>query len=352
MNRKTFALIVAICTFSVGIFVARLSLSRMRSHQPPTNISNFAVSDYTLSGPYTHENLTIFLIHGADQPNARPFVPLQDGMEREVVIVNETSEVNELSIENVSQKEEVLVQAGDIVKGGQQDRVLAVDLIMPAHSGKVPIAAFCVEHGRWEQRGQERAGQFSSSNYSLATKELKAATKASPSQTQVWREVDTAQAKLSRSLNSDVRSSVSESSLQLAQENEKVQTATAAYVAKLASIIEGKNDVIGFAFAINGTINSAEVYYSNALFRRFWPKLLRTSAIEAVAESALSEKAESVPGEAVLRFFAGAERGEESITNVTARTQMIKRESEKGFFFETRDLEQKGIWVHRSYIAK
>jgi len=72
-------------------------------------------------------------------------VPLQEAMERKAVIVHETSEVNELSIENVSQSEEVLVQAGDIVKGGRQDRVLAVDLIMPAGSGKMPIAAFCVE---------------------------------------------------------------------------------------------------------------------------------------------------------------------------------------------------------------
>jgi hypothetical protein len=131
-----------------------------------------------------------------------------------------------------------------------------------------------------------------------------------------------------------------------------VQLSTAAYVSKLAPITEGKNDVIGYAFAINGKINSAEVYYSNALFRRFWPKLLRTSAIEAVAESAETRKAESVSAEAMLAFFAGAERGEESTTNVTARTHMSKRESEKGFFFETRDLGQKGIWVHRSYITK
>jgi hypothetical protein len=273
-------------------------------------------------------------------------------MERKVVIVNETSEVNELSIENVSQKEEVLVQAGDIVKGGQQDRVLALDLILPAHSGKVPIAAFCVEHDRWHQRGQERAGLFSSSNYSLATKELKMATKAEPSQARVWKEVATAQKKLSTSVNSDVRSSLSDSSLQLAQENEKVQASAAAYVAKLAPIVEGKNDVIGYAFAINGTINSAEVYYSNSLFRRFWPKLLRTSAIEAVAESAEAGKVESVSAEAMLAFFAGAERGEESTTDVTPRTHMSKRESEKGFFFETRDLEQRGIWVHRSYLTK
>ena len=40
-------------------------------------------------------------------------------MERNIVIVHETSDVNELSIENVSASEEVFVHAGDIVKGGR-----------------------------------------------------------------------------------------------------------------------------------------------------------------------------------------------------------------------------------------
>jgi len=54
-----------------------------------------------------------------------------------------------------------------------------------------------------------------------------------------------------------------------------VQESTAAYVAKLSSIVDGKSDVIGYVFAINDKINSGDVYYSNGLFRRFWPKLLR-----------------------------------------------------------------------------
>ena len=59
-------------------------------------------------------------------------------------------------------KDEVFVQAGDIVKGGQQDRVLSVDLLLPPRSGAVSIAAFCVEHGRWTARGNEDVRQFSS----------------------------------------------------------------------------------------------------------------------------------------------------------------------------------------------
>lgn len=360
MNQKLLALLIAVLTLTVGIVVAKLAVPRSpREHPPdsrPGSQSASPVSDYRLSGPYTHENLTIFLIHYPDHPGVKPFLPLQEALERKAAVVHETNDVNELFIENISQPEEVLVQAGDIVKGGDQDRVLAVDLIIPARSGKMPIAAFCVEAGRWQRRGQESSAQFNSSSAMVATRPLKMAAKQDKSQGGVWKEVDETQAKLNQSLNAEVRSNVSRSSLQLTLENEKVQESAAAYVKKLSSIVEAKNDVIGYVFAINHKINSADLYYSNGLFMRFWPKLLKTTAIEAVAERLINdpvnEKTETVSAEAIKAFFANAELGEESTSNVTARSQMIKRESEKGLFFETRDLAQKGIWVHRSYLAK
>jgi hypothetical protein len=370
MNQKTLALLIAVLTLTVGIVVAKLAFPRTPRQQPPDSRpgspgsksgspdskSASPGSDYRLSGPYTHENLTIFLIHSPDLPGVKSFVPLQEALERKAAVVHETNDVNELSIENISQPDDVLVQAGDIVKGGDQDRLLAVDLILPARSGKIPIAAFCVEEGRWQQRGQEQSAQFNSSYDMASTKPLKMAARVANSQSGVWKEVGETQAKLSQSVNEDVRASASRSSLQLALENEKVQESAAAYVNKLSSIAEAKNDVIGYVFAINDKINSADLYYSNGLFLRFWPKLLKTTAIEAVAERLINdpvnEKRETVSAEAIKAFFANAELGEESTSNVTARSQMIKRESEKGLFFETRDLAQKGIWVHRSYLAK
>ena len=352
MNRKILVLLVAVFTLTVGIVVAKLSLPRPQPLKTPDPPPEPAVSNYKLSGPYTHENLTIFLVHGADQPNGKVFMPLQEAMERKAVIVHETSDVNELAIENVSQTEQVLVQAGDIVKGGDQDRMLAVDLVLPPHSGRMPIAAFCVEEGRWQQRGAEQSAQFNSSDDMAATRPLKMAAKEAKSQTGVWKEVSEAQAKLSRSVNADVRSGLSRSSLQLALENEKVQESTAAYISKLSSIVEGMNDVIGYVFAINDKINSADLYSSHELFKRFWPKLLKTTAIEAVAERPSGEKGEPVSAEAMKAFFDGAEQGQESTSNVTDRYQMVKREGEKGLFFETRDSSQKGVWLHRSYLAK
>ena len=306
-------------------------------------------NDYRIEGPFTHDNLSVFLMHGKD--NGKSFVTLQEALDQKKVVVHETGSVNELSIENVS-GEEVYVQSGDIVKGGQQDRMLVVDLIVPPHSGKIPIAAFCVEHGRWSQRGGEAVRVFSTSNDSIATKELKLAAKAEGSQTEVWRQVGAAQAKLSENVRTPVNSDASPSSFQLAIENKEVQKSTDGYIKALSRIIDGKSDVIGYAFAINGKINSADVYASHALFKRLWPKLLKSSAIEAVADLQRDGQFESPTKEDVRSFLADSEAGNEKEKDVTGRIRLVTRESDENIFFETRDRAKPGAWVHRNYIKK
>ena len=101
---------------------------------------------------------------------------LQEAMEMDVFKVYETEDVNELIVENISPKYDVFIQSGDIVKGGKQDRVLAISVIIPRMSGKVSIEAFCVESDRWEGRGNESRKVFSSSEESVVSKELKIAT--------------------------------------------------------------------------------------------------------------------------------------------------------------------------------
>ena len=349
MKRKTFAIVVALITFAVGVAVARLSFQK-KPAIPQKKVVQ--ISNYRLSGPYQHANLTVFLVHGPDQPDSRMFTTLQDAMERKIVVVHETSDVNELAIENTSNIEEVFVQAGDIVKGGRQDRVLSVDLILPANSGKVPVSSFCVENGRWSQRGNEPTGRFTISAEMVPTRNLKLAARSTASQERVWGEVRDAQAKLSRNVDTSVASAASETSLQLSLEHGKVQETAAAYVDKLSSIVNDSNDVIGFAFTINNELNSADVYSSSALFKRFWPRLLKAAAIESVAELAATGKNEEVSMTVTGEFLISSERGDETFNDVTKRTRMIKRDGAKGVFFETRDMDHEGAWVHRSYLTK
>ena len=307
--------------------------------------------DYRLEGPFTQGNLTVFLIHGQDKIKGQTFLTLQEALVQKKVIVRETREVNQLSIENVS-REEVYVQSGDIVKGGQQDRMLVVDLILPPRSGKIPIAAFCVENGRWSQRGSEEVTVFNSSSNAVASREIKLAAKAKGSQGDVWREVAVAQDKLSSNTGGRVNAAASPTSFELALENKQVQANADGYLKALSSIVDGKPDVIGYVFAINGKVNSADVYASSTLFKKLWPKLLKASAIEAVAELHRGEKFEAPKPTDVKGFLDDSSKGTEKQKDVSGRVQMVTRETEDNVFFETRDRAKSDTWVHRNYIKK
>ncbi len=165
---------------AVASCVSLLPIRRLTAQTQPTG-------DYRISGPYGHENLSVFLIHGPNR-SSRKLLTLEEALDEKKVVVYETRNVNELAIENVS-NEDVFIESGDIVKGGAQDRTLKDDLILPSKSGKVSISSFCVEHGRWTRRGNESVATFNGSQQSVATKQLKMAVRMKADQSEVWNQV-------------------------------------------------------------------------------------------------------------------------------------------------------------------
>ena len=350
-----------------------------------------------ITGPYTHDNLSIFLIHSARNATTHKLLTLQEAMEQKKTVVYETGSVNELAIENQS-SEDVYIQAGDIVKGGQQDRVLSTDLLLPAHSGKLPITSFCVEQGRWSKRGSEAADQFGSSNAMVAGKALKMAVVNQKDQGQVWDQVAQERDYLAKAAPAGVAAGANGSgsgggvgtgsgsssgsaggmgeaaarpaeqgmlvagvpptitastSMQMAMESKPVVDATGGYVRDLAKIVDGQNDVVGYAYAINGKLNSAEVYASRELFLKMWPKLVRASAAEALAErpkAQASQKAPEIP--AVQAVLSEAEKAPEASKQANGPLTVVKKESAQTLLFETRDQGSEGAWMHRSYVVK
>src|SRR5271166_2252048 len=217
------------CSLLAGVFVSpllMLSLAGPGAAQAP--------EPNRTSGPIVHENLAVYFIHGKSAPGKVPLT-LEEAMAAGTVKVRETSNVNQLEIENLGD-DEVFVQSGDIVKGGKQDRTLMVSLLLPPKSGAVPITSFCVEEGRWTARGREDGRNFSTAAASVPSRELKLAMKApmpakpardgsssdpmrrgdvgsgaEPAeigmrQRQVWENVRATQGKLTSSLGAQVRS--------------------------------------------------------------------------------------------------------------------------------------------------
>lgn len=340
-----------------------------------------------LSGPFTHENLSVYFVHGASAPGPVPLT-LQEALDRKAVEVVETGSVNELKIRNKG-GEPIFIQSGDIVKGGKQDRVVTTSFLLPPRSGEVPLASFCVEHGRWSPRGQEAAGHFSSSAEALPSRKAKLAMKAplpaaeaapvaeqqvqsanrrqsarndeaaqrrqgasrndtGARQQMVWNEVAATQDKLSGGLNQSVNAAESSTSLQLSLENKQLRAARADYAAALEGKA-GADDVVGYVFAVNGQINSADLYPSNALFRKMWPKLLAASVTEAIGDSATGTG--TPPDIATVQaFLAGAESGqaqEEAVADIA--TQDV-RDTEKALYVGVKT--RSGDWVHRNYLMK
>jgi hypothetical protein len=226
-----------------------------------------------------------------------------------------------------------------------------VDFIVPPKSGTMPIAAFCVENGRWTRRGTESPAQFSASTQALAGKELKLAAKQKAQQGEVWQEVAANQEKLSRAAGASVKAGVSPSSFELTLESDAVQGHIEDYLKALEPAISGHADVIGYAFAINGKINSADVYANHDLFAKLWPKLLRSSAVEALAELNKGQKFQPATADAVNACIEDAKSGKESEKDVTPRVQVVTKETEKNVVFQTRD-RTAGALVHENYINK
>jgi hypothetical protein len=220
-----------------------------------------------LSGPLVSENLAAYFIHGDSSSGTVPLT-LQEAMANNSVRVYETDNVNELTVENRG-AEEVFIQAGDIVKGGKQDRSLMVSLLLPPHSGRIPIASFCVEPNRWSQRGREDAHHFSSANAAMPSREAKIAMKApaiaeseaqqtlasDPShrpigeihgrQQAVWDYV----ASINRALSANLSGSsvaAPPASLQIALEDDKLREAQEASAKMLRPAGEKDPDIIGY----------------------------------------------------------------------------------------------------------
>src|SRR4029077_18306174 len=117
------------------------------------------------------------------------------------------------------------------------------------------------------------------------------------------------------------------------------------YVNALKKAGETDNDIIGYVFAVNGKLNSADMYPSNGLFRKMWGKLLNASATEAISHRN-DTRAEPPTIEAVTAFLTDAERGKSQEKPLNAGVKLDTREGDNAYYFEP---ARAGNWVHRNY---
>lgn len=268
-------------------------------------------SGYTVLAPIRHGNLTVFPVVASRSHETDGFLTLDEGLKSGEVTVTESgsagplvrprhphdpvgrpygggAQVNQLVLVNNSKRPLILL-AGEIVTGGKQDRVIAKDRIVPAESDPIDLGVFCVEPGRWTGA----SSKFGYSGGVMVQPMVRAKAMADKDQSKVWAEVGKAKEAVTANAPAPVATQLDEtSSYARVMQNDDVKKQVDAMAEPIQrnyqSVIQQLRDrhAVGVVVAVNGQVVWADIFASTQLLEKYWPKLIRSYAAEAVVTRA------------------------------------------------------------------
>jgi hypothetical protein len=347
-------------------------------------------SEYKVLDPIRHGNLTVFPVVAAKGYPTSEFLTLDEGLRSGEVIVTESgsvqglirrhptpsngfhdgAQVNRLVLVNNS-KRPLLLLAGEVVSGGKQDRVIGKDRIVPAESDPVDLSVFCVEPGRWvatsEHFGASEALYGGAANDAklpapmaiMVQPSVRAKAMADKNQQAVWDAVNAQKTQVATRLPiaPPVRAEVAgTSSYARVMENSEVRKQVDAVAKPIEqnyqSLIRQLRDrnAVGVVVAVNGRVIWADIFASSDLLAKYWPKLVRSYASEAVVTRA---KDVEVSVRRAQEFLADMEGRRETIENEPGvyRHTEVSGDGFKAFAL-TSLLPKTGFDVHVAKMAE
>ncbi len=304
-----------------------------------------AGGSYRVLAPIESGNLLLFPVVRADAKSAgeTPFITLDEGFKGGEVEVTEAGraqglvrsrgndpvarvrgdEVNTLVLVNHSRRP-LLLLAGEIVAGGKQDRIIAIDRIVPADADPIDLSVFCIEPGRWTGSTASfgAAGKSAAKSF-MVQPEVREKAMVAQDQRQVWNSVNGAIAQmevaaappvsggfsggLSRGAPRTLATTSYAKAMQDSAVSEKVDEAA-------APVMQGREQVlaklreehaVGVVVAVRGEIIWADLFANTDVLARYWTKLVRSYAAESLAEG--EDRAE--PGIGDAQHFLDAPSG-------------------------------------------
>ncbi len=188
--------------------------------------------------------------------------------------------VNTLFIENTS-KDTILIMAGEVVKGGKQDRVLAQDMVLLPHSGRKDISVFCVEHGRWQYSEESQKANHTFYGYSsVSTMSVRKAAVVEKDQQKVWKNVAEVTAKNSAGSNSGSYTALDTSK----KYNEELK----AYLDFFNSKIKAQGNVIGMVACTGNKVIGCDMFATPGMFKQYFNNLMSSYSTEAISNGSVA----------------------------------------------------------------
>ncbi len=290
---------------------------------------------YSVLEPITSGNLTIFPVTAEINHETARFITLDEGVRAGTVVVTEQgqvagmvrpgsarpvrggAEVNRLALYNKSGRP-LLLLAGEIVTGGKQDRVIGADRIVPSGPDAVDLSVFCVEPGRWVGS----SNNFGSMKSQMAQPSVRRPAMAAKNQAMVWDQVREKAGRMSASVPMAPASAGTTSYAKVMADDAVQETVdrvaapiTHDYEAVLRRLKQKK--AVGVVVAVNGEVMWADIFGSTELLEKYWPKLVRSYAAEAVTTGVGKVSHPMVSANSAQQFIDELD-GEKEVAETTA----------------------------------
>lgn len=226
----------------------------------------------------TQEQLKIYLIKAKptlaqEVKISKDYMPLDVALEQGLVLITETSQggtVSELIFQNQS-KHHIMLQMGDVITGGKQDRVIKEDRILQPGE-KAIVSVYCVEKGRWNS-SQEGVASFDG-YHSRISNDVRRTIVTASSQQAVWNQVDAVHEKNNSHTSSSTYAAVTS--------NNRNQNQIESYVNFFYKQFKGMKDIVGLVAVSGNRVIGADIFASNELLQSNLRNLLNSYATEAV----------------------------------------------------------------------
>lgn len=205
------------------------------------------------------------------------YTTLEDAIKDSKIQVKEMPSggtVNTLNFQNVS-KDTIIISMGDIVKGGQQDRVIEKDvLINPGQS--IPVSVYCVEHGRWSAGAfnNKRDGAAFSTYHSKINNAVRKSIVKDKSQSKVWEKVADINKANGTTTSTGTYTAVTES----ANYNKEMKE----YMAEFKKSMAADPTIVGVLAVTGDRIIGCDIYGTPQLFKSNADNILTSYISEAV----------------------------------------------------------------------
>lgn len=354
--------------------------------------SDDPAKDYDLAEPIRHGNLAIFPIRSKVPRDEDRFTTLSEGLKAGTVEIREVgaadrtpapvavnadasdessaefavqverrasdaadesddspagNDVNRLVVINSGDKP-LYLMPGEIIVGGSQDRTIGEETVIAATGEPVPIDVYCVEAGRWGLRDSAtaaavfeavevgdsdrlamaqvaRAGRFVATPGSLS-KATRLAVQGAEGQGKVWESVGEANRASGVKWSSDAFTAN--------YVDDELLGRLTPYVEALRAPVSDQERVVGVVVAINGKIETVDLFESTPLFRKLWPQLLKSFALDAIQNDDAEDAESAATPEQARTFLAGVIRDQAGADRKTKGGLVVsKRETKEAVSF-------------------